>query len=67
MNYRIVKETVTYHDGDKEISYYIQRDDEGEWHRISPKFNNEDSCRKALNDYILPDIEIEQIELFENV
>ena len=67
MDYRIVKETATYHDETKEISYYIQRDDEGEWHRISPKFINEEACRKALNDYILPDIEIEEIERFENV
>lgn len=67
MDYRIVKETATYHDETKEISYYIQRDDEGEWHRTSPKFNNEEACRKALNDYILPDIEIEEIERFENV
>lgn len=67
MNYRIVKETATYHDGDKEISYYIQRDGGDEWRRISPKFINEEACRKALNDYILPDIEIEEIESFENV
>ena len=67
MDYRIVKETHTYHDGTKEITYYIQRGNEDEWHRISPKFNNEEACRKALNDYILPDIEIEEIERFENV
>lgn len=67
MDYRIVKETLTYHDETKEITYYIQRDDEGEWHRISSKFNNEEACRKALNEYILPDIEIEEIERFENV
>jgi nuclear transport factor 2 (NTF2) superfamily protein len=67
MNYRIVKETLTYHDGTKEITYYIQRDDEGGWHRISPKFKTEEACRMALNEYILPDIEIEVIENFENV
>lgn len=67
MNYRIVKETATYHDETKEISYYIQRDDEGGWHRISPKFKTKEACRMALNEYILPDIEIEEIECFENV
>ena len=67
MNYRIVKETVTRYDGDKEISYYIQRDDGNEWHRISPKFINEEACRRAMNDYIFPDIVIEEIERFENV
>ena len=67
MNYRIVKETLTYHDGAKEITYYIQRDEEGGWRRISPKFKTEEACRMALNEYILPNIEIEVIESFGNV
>lgn len=62
MNHRIVKETLKYYDGTKDITYYIERKDENEWHRISPKFVDLKTCRKAVKEYILPEITIEVIE-----
>lgn len=65
IKHEIVKETITYHSGTKEVSYYVRRFDGNEWNRISPKFLDLDACKKAVDQYIDPDIEIKVIEKIE--